>query len=263
MNYGDPTLRDTLAAEYALGTLRGRARRRFERLMHDDPVLRKLAAAWEARLNPLAESVEGAAPAPQVWARIEARLGPAPDARAAFAAAPGRSLLARLFGRPLTPVPSMATAGMWYCVRFWRTIGLGASALAVALALYLGFGQPVVAPAPTHVAVLAAADGAAALVARFDAGSGRLALTPVALPPVGSSHALELWLLPPAGGAPRSLGLLPGAAAPAAYSYDLPAAEIGDLAGGALAVSLEPAGGSPTGQPTGPVLYQGAVVPAS
>lgn len=265
MNYDDPALRDHLAAEYALGTLRGRARRRFERLMQDDPGLRALVAGWEATLNPLAESVEGAAPAPRVWARIEARLGPvpAPGAASAAAGASGRSLRERLFGRPLTPVPSMATAGMWYCVGIWRAIGLGGAALAAALALYLGFGQPIVAPAPTHVAVLAAADGAAVLVARLDAGSRRLVLDPVALPSIEPDQALELWLLPPDGTAPRSLGLLPASAAATPHSTELPAADAGDLGRGALAVSLEPSGGSPTGQPTGPVLYRGAIVPAS
>ncbi|MHB1060100.1 MAG: hypothetical protein ACYC0F_19745, partial [Rhodanobacter sp.] len=174
MNYGDPSLRDHLAAEYALGTLRGAARRRFERLMAADPALRALVASGEARLNPLVETAEAVAPPAAVGNRIEAGLGPAP---ARSRAAPRRSWIERLFGRPSTPVPSMATAGMWYCVGLWRALGLGATALAVALALYLGVGQPAVAPAPTHIAVLAAADGAAVLVARLDSRSGRLALT--------------------------------------------------------------------------------------
>jgi anti-sigma-K factor RskA len=257
MNYGDPTLRDHLAAEYALGTLRGAARRRFERLMAADPGLRALAAAWESRLNPLAESAEAIAPPAAVWRRIDAGLGPA--AVRPLAAPRRRSWAERLFGRPQQPIPTMATAGMWYCVGLWRMIGLGGTALAVALALYLGVGQPTVIPPPTHIAVLAAADGAAVLVARLDAGSGRLALTPVALPQVDPAQSLELWLLPPDGTAPRSLGLI-DASIPA---RDLPESDIGSLTAGALAVSLEPAGGSPTGQPTGPVLYSGPVLPAT
>lgn len=270
MNYGDPTLRDHLAAGYALGTLRGAARRRFERLMAGDAALRALVASWEARLNPLAETAEPAPPPAAVWRRIEAGLGPAParvpsppeaaPRRSTHRRSPHRrSWAERLFGRPSTPVPSMATAGMWYCVGLWRALGLGATAVAVALALYLGVGQPTVAPAPTHIAVLAAADGAAVLVARLDSRSGRLAITSVALPAVAPGQALELWLLPPDGAAPRSLGLIDGASA----DRDLGDEDVGSLTAGALAVSLEPAGGSPTGQPTGPVLYSGPVLPAT
>lgn len=258
MNYDDPTLRDHLAAEYALGTLKGRARRRFERLMAADPALRGLVAGWESRLNPLAESVGAVAPPAAVWARIDQALGRRTvDLRPAVRAR--RGWWERLFARPQQPIPTMATAGMWYCVGLWRTIGLGGVALATALALYLVVGQPAVVPAPTHIAVLAASDGAAVLVARLDAGSGRLAFTAVALPSVAPDQSLELWLLPPGGAAPRSLGLV-DASVPA---RDVPAAEIAGLTAGALAVSLEPAGGSPTGQPTGPVLYSGPVLPAT
>ena len=93
---------------------------------------------------------------------------------------------------------------------------------------------------------------------RLDAESGRLTLTPVSLPPAGPDQDMELWLLPP-GEAPRSLGLL----TPAGGERDLAREDLETLAGAALAVSLEPAGGSPTGQPTGPVLYHGPIIPAS
>lgn len=255
MNYSDPTLREHLAAEYALGTLSGRARRRFERLMAEDAALRAAVAAWEARLNPLAETLEPPPPPPRVWEGIERALGPRP----AGTPAPRRSWRETLFGRPRQPVPSLATAGLWYCVGFWRAVGLGAAALAAVLAVYLAVGR---GPAPfvaSHVAVLTSAETGPMLVARLDAASGRLTVIPVALPPAGPDQALELWLLPPDAAGPRSLGLL----TPAGLERDLPAAELASLAGAALAVSLEPAGGSPTGRPTGPVLYQGAIVPTS
>jgi anti-sigma-K factor RskA len=52
--YANPELRDRLAAEFVLGTLRGRARARFQSLMRYDPALREAVAFWEARLTPLA-----------------------------------------------------------------------------------------------------------------------------------------------------------------------------------------------------------------
>lgn len=257
MNYGDPTLREHLAAEYALGTLRGRARRRFERLMAQDAALRDLVGQWEARLNPLAEGATPVVPPPQLWARIEARLG-APTSRAS--AAVKRSWFDRLFGKPLTPVPSLATAGMWYCVGFWRALGIGGVGVAVALALYLAAGQAPPPFVPSHVAVLAGEDAKPVLLARLDAASGRLELKPVGLPAVAPDKSLELWLVPPAGGgAVRSLGLVD----PQGYTRDLPPVDVTELTQGALAVSLEPAGGSPTGVATGPVIYLGPLVPAS
>jgi anti-sigma-K factor RskA len=67
---------------------------------------------------------------------------------------------------------------------------------------------------------------------------------------------LELWLISPAVPAPRPLGLI----AKGTLSVDLGPLAARALASGVLAVSLEPAGGSPTGSPTGPVLYQGRIL---
>jgi len=252
MNYGDPALRDHLAAEYALGTLRGRARRRFERLMADDHALRDLVAEWERRLTPLAEAVLPVAPPADLWNRIEARLGapprPVPTSRPWFE---------RLFARPAMAVPTLAEAGLWYCVGFWRTVGIAMTLVVAALAIHLAT-LPEPAAGPTHLAVLAGEDAKPALLARLDTATGRLELTPVDLAAPAPDRALELWLLPP-DGAPRSLGLVDRVG----LSRELTPADVAGLAAGGLAVSLEPAGGSPTGAPTGPVLYQGTVVPLS
>lgn len=75
MNYSRPELLDKLASEYVLGTLRGRARRRFERLLALHPAFRVAVLVWEERLAGLAVSVPGVAPRPQVWQAIERRTG--------------------------------------------------------------------------------------------------------------------------------------------------------------------------------------------
>jgi anti-sigma-K factor RskA len=122
MNHADPELHDRLAAEYALGTLRGPARRRFERLLSGDAYLRDLAEDWQLRINLLAESAPAVEPPARVWEGIAARIGPA--------SAPMRAnLLHRL----------------WDSLGFWRAASLLAAA-AAALAVYVGLRPPDLGP---------------------------------------------------------------------------------------------------------------------
>jgi len=82
VNYDRPELLDKLASEYVLGTLRGRARRRFEQVLRLRPAARSAVHAWEDRLGRLAASVAPIKPPDRVWSAIETRLSPAPQARA-------------------------------------------------------------------------------------------------------------------------------------------------------------------------------------
>jgi len=228
MKYDHPELRERLAAEYALGSLRGAARRRFERLLAADAPLRDLVQAWELRLNLLAESAPAVAPPARVWERILQRLGPAPARE---------GLLAR----------------WWNSLGFWRGAGLLAMAATAALALYIGLTPT---PGPSYIAVLIDADKTPILVARFDAESRQLSvhdLRPVAADP---AHSRELWLVA-AGGPPKSLGVVEGGK----KTVTLPADQAAALATAILAISREPPGGSPSGAPT-EVLFTGAVVPS-
>ena len=72
--YTKPELRDRLAAEYVLGTLRGRARARFESLLRYDPSLRRTVAEWEASITPLAAAASEIAPPARVWQAISRRI---------------------------------------------------------------------------------------------------------------------------------------------------------------------------------------------
>ena len=111
-------------------------------------------------------------------------------------------------------------------------------------------------PAGTIVVLLAGADAKPVLVATTSRSERALhvkAVGTIALPP---GKSLELWLLPDAG-APRSMGLVD-----ASRTVTLPLDATGEtfLAGAkGLAISLEPSGGSPTGAPTGPILYTGKI----
>ncbi len=76
MNYERPGLLDRLASEYALGTLRGRARRRFERLLQRSASVRAAVRGWEERLAGLTAFVPAVKPRPRVWEAIERRTQP-------------------------------------------------------------------------------------------------------------------------------------------------------------------------------------------
>lgn len=233
MDYSRAPLADRLAAEYVLGTLRGAARRRFDTLLPAHPALRLAVARWQGALVPLAASVKPVQPSPRVWKGIEARL---------FAE--------RQASAPAGPLP------WWQRVLPWRA----ATGLASAAALVLGVALTLPPPAQPPVVIVmspneAAAAGPALLAkARFVASvsaDGRgLVLKPLDALPLDAGRALELWAVPPQG-APRSLGLVASDQSSRVIRVDL----LKDTA--AFAVSVEPAGGSPTGAPTGPIISVG------
>jgi anti-sigma-K factor RskA len=223
MDYGRRDRADRLASEYVLGTLRGPARRRFESLLGGHPALRDAVAQWQARLAPLAASVEPVEPSPQVWRRIEAAL-----------------------------FPAEAAPPWWRRLGVWRALSGVASAALVAL-LVVGVPPP---PATAPIVVVLAANPQvdravqARFVASLSADGRALVLRPIDAPPLTAQQALELWAVPPSG-APRSLGLVNADGATTLLRAEL----LRDTA--AFAVSVEPAGGSPTGAPTGPIVSLG------
>ncbi|GIZ50901.1 anti-sigma factor [Noviherbaspirillum aridicola] len=236
--HGNRRLLDMLASEYALGTLRGGARRRFERWLAEDAALRAAVARWQNRLQPMAELLPPARPSPEVWQALESRLGLQPRPGAAQAPA--------------------ARRGFWLGLRedlaFWRGLGMVSTALATILLSVLLTRLP--APgveSPSYLAMLADDRSQPALVVTGNAARGHLSVKLLAAPPA-PDRSLELWALPKEG-PPRSLGLVaPGATLPLPKGLspeNVPA----------LAVSLEPPGGSPDKQaPSGPVIYKGAWV---
>jgi anti-sigma-K factor RskA len=227
---GNEALRDRLAAEYVLGTLRGRARRRFEGWMHGDAALRRTVAEWNGRIGAMAELVPAVAPRAQVWKAIETRLGLRKQA-------------------PAWQVWRQGALG------FWRTLGV-ASSMVAALLLVTVTQQRSVAPAITDIATLTDEKAQTALLVTADRERKLLSVRLVATQPLTREQALQLWAVPRAG-KPRSLGVL-GAGQQLALPL-APGAIGADVA--VLAVSLEPKGGSrnPDG-PSGPILYKGGWV---
>ena len=143
--------------------------------------------------------------------------------------------------------PGAAQGASARALRFWRAFSALAALAALMLGILLRSAAPAAAPL---VVVLRAANGGDVLVAGVSPDRRQLSIQPVQPVALTTQQSLELWAVP-AQGAPASLGLIAADGLTAISRQALPV----DTA--ALAVSLEPAGGSPTGAPTGPVLFVG------
>ena len=248
----DPQLLDHLASAYALGTLRGGARRRLETLARDHATVRAAMLVWQARVSALTELQEPVRPSPAVWTRIHNLV------RADIEAGQIRQVAAA----PAVP------GGWWQSLALWRG-GAVAGVLATAVAVMSAIGlreemdarvaalQSELANQPQvqYVAVLNDDRAGPAMLVTFDPANQRLTLQRVGGYQEASDRSLQLWALPPAG-APRSLGVLTRE-----RLLQLAAGE-SDIRGvPALAISLEPEGGVPSERgPTGPVLFTGALI---
>lgn len=237
----DPEDSDLLAAEYVLGTLGHEERAAVAARLAREPGLAAAVAAWEERLVPLSAASPDVAPPPALRDAVMARVfGPAPASRAV----------------PL-PRPDPAEA-LRRRLRRWQAATGGLGLMAAALAGWValretgsGAGQQ------RFTAVLQRDAGAPAMVLDIDLAGRRLTVTPL-LSAAPAGHAYELWIIDPALGAPRSLGVVPAGAgtAESVRTYD-PAV----LTGATYAVTLEASGGSPTGKPTAAPILTGKLAP--
>ena len=219
---------DALAAEYALGTLPARSRARLDRIARTDAAVALALRNWEQRIAALADGAPPIQPAPRVWTALARRLG----------------------------FEDAASDAPWYRrLGFWRPFALASFVAAFALGVTL-FAPRTERPIESIVVVLAGPDARPALVASVPRGDRFLAIKAVAPVAVPADRALELWVLP-GQGPPRSLGLIPASGVGQVRLAAPPDMMFRNI--DALAVSLEPVGGSPTGLPTGPVLYTGQI----
>lgn len=221
MNYQTPALRRALAADYAIGLMAAPARRRFEQLLLDDAVLRAELAQWQESLASLTGALPEHPVPDRVWQGITARIEP-----------------------QVLHVPEKRP--------FWNWLRVTAALCSIVLLVFLGslYNRD----DARYRATLLTADAQPAL--KVEAHADYLQVEPLTLAAVDADRSLELWAIP-ADGKPISLGVIPAGGKGKVELNEVQKALIGKPI--ALAVSLEPKGGSPTGQPTGPVLYQGAL----
>ena len=228
---------DFAAAEYALGTLDPAERAVIAARRRREPDLDEAIRAWEARLAPLAEAADPIEPPRDLLPAIEARIrGATPEAPGN----PGVDALRRSLIR-------------------WRAAAIAASVIAGVLAVGFAVRETTREALPhQYVAILQkdAASPAFAITVNLD--SREFTVRPVAAtaPP---GKAYELWLIDPRIGAPRSLGVI--AADSATRSANLAQYDRAIVADATYAVTVEPPGGSPTGQPSGPPVFVGKLIP--
>lgn len=229
------------AAEYVLGVLDATQRLQAQARIAADPAFAAAVADWERRLADLLDEIAPADVPAHLWPRLRTRLGwsPVGDER----------------------------RGLWQNLGFWRT-ATGLAAAAALAAVFVGrLPQPPVPPVAPPIAVeppeqakpvttLAHDDGSPGWLASLDLKQGKVLMVPVPAPADAQGRVPELWLIP-AGEAPRSLGLV---SIDKAHTVAVPKDLLRALKpGSTLAITLEPPGGAPHGNPTGPIVAKGGL----
>ncbi|HLY05266.1 MAG TPA: anti-sigma factor [Rhizomicrobium sp.] len=223
----DPQERDAIAGEYVLGTLDEERAGEIRHALARDPELRAAVTFWEKKLHPLSVLADPADPPPGTWTAIAARISPA-----ATRAPSRRSAIAR-----------------WQ----WATGGFAAIAAALLLYVVAAPRAPLQPSSSTTVAVLQSSQTrSAGWVALLGPSGLRLSELTRQTPP--AMHAYELWSIAPHTTRPVPLGVIP-----ATGEMRVAVLPEGVGAGATLAISIEPPGGSPTGLPTGPIVYTGVL----
>lgn len=237
----DPDDMDMLAAEYVLGTLDATDRAAADARIAADPAFARAVDGWAHRLGPLHALTRPLAPPPHLRERILAQLGDRQDAQQGSAA--GSNVVALQRSR-----------------NGWRAAALTLGAAAAALSGILVTGGLTPPQPATYVAVLQKDAASPAFLLTVDTRSRSLTVRPVSAP-AQREKSYELWLVHDSLTAPKSLGVLPDTAPLVHASLGgYPEAVVENAT---YAVSLEPRGGSPTGLPTGPVVFSGKLIEAT
>lgn len=235
--YQNPELYELLCGEYVLGTMTGRVRRRFERLIDDRPYLQEAVSVWEQRLYPYSKNIPPQIPHHRVWKNIK------------------REIVDSYNFRP----QENRVKGLWRKLFVWRSIALSALSLCIVLFVQQYFlpqnNMPLM---PSYIAVLETGDKSPMFVATASRQASNLVIKRMDKAGMSKTNDLELWCYMKQSDKPWSMGVLARK-----EETVLPLTEhdwkmMAETR--SLAISIEPMGGSPTGKPTGPVMYEGSVV---
>lgn len=233
--YHHPKVIEHLAANYVLGPLPKRVRRRVNNLRQTGqyPLLNQRIQFWQHKMSPLDDKIPSLAPKTDTWHKIQAQINP-----------------------PVHTAPSP-----WYRVftpRFYQWTSACSLLMLALLSVYMLTQAPSVGPL-SYVAVLADDKQNAQLVAATYGQSQTLLLDIVELPEIASGETLELWVTSKTDRQTRSLGEIPLNVS--SFARKLTTAQwrlIKDSE--SLLISIEEAGGSAIGEPSGTIVARGACV---
>jgi len=242
MNYLKEERLNALAAEYVVGTLRGKARTRYQKLMMQYQAVSDATAQWEQYLTGFAETLPPVTPPANVWESIQIKLGHKAANDAGIA----------------TGVNTPSDSGQVLDFekekqKRWKNLSFLSTAATLVLAVLLFVMQPIPAPEVSHIAVVNNADNTPLWVIEVSDETMNVKVTDAFVALADKDY--ELWMVPANGEAPISLGLMPEANGDTRVTPDILLSQ--SIA--ALAVSLEAPGGSVTGTPT-EVLYIAPIV---
>jgi anti-sigma-K factor RskA len=227
---------DFAAAEYVLGTLDPAERATLAARRLRDPELDEAIRAWEARLAPLAEAAPEIEPPHDLLPAIEARIR----------------------GAPAEATRDTTVVVLQRSVTRWRAAAIAASLVAGLLVIGFVALETSRGLLPReYVAILQKDAASPAFEVTVNLDKQELTVRPVlAQAPPGKAY--ELWLIDVKLGA-RSLGLVGDRARAASLSAYDPAV----VQNATFAVTVEPPGGSPTGQPSGAPVFVGKLIPVA
>jgi anti-sigma-K factor RskA len=286
-----------LAAEYALGTLDAEERAQVETMMAVDSEFTAIVHAWEYRLGVLNQMVGSIEPRPIVWENIKAAIGHStesqaplvlPEAPQAPPPEPPAEPIAPAVVAEAPPVAADNAGDNANIIQLagrakrWRSIASVTTALAAALIGMLAVQvyrpellpdglrpkpriqtvevkTPAPSPVPSaqYVALLQRDGGSPAFILTVDAATKNFTVRKVGAD-AEPGKSFELWLISDRLPQPRSLGVIGGSdftARPVLADYDA-----GTINAATYAVTVEPAGGSPSGKPTSAPIYTGKLI---
>jgi len=282
-----------LAAEYALGTLDADERAQVETMMAVDAEYTAVVHAWEYRLGVLNQMVGSIEPRPIVWENIKAAIGHSAEPQAALVlpeappSPPPEPLIEPVAEPVMAEAPPAATDNSNVIqlpdrAKRWRNLASVATALAAALIGMLAvqvyqpellpdalrpkpriqtveIRTPAPSPVPSaqYVALLQRDAGSPAFILTVDAATRNFTVRKV-VADAEPGRSFELWLISDRLPQPRSLGVIGGSdftVRPVLADYD--ASTINTAL---YAVTVEQAGGSPSGKPTSAPIYTGKLI---
>ena len=253
MNNDEETSIQTVAAEYVLGTLDKDERDAVEARRVNEPLIEQAIAQWQAHFSGLNDYVQDAEPRAGLFDEVLAKLDQQTNNKPL-----SKNALNSAASSVVVEMEAMRVK-----LKRWRFGAFGASAMAACLAIVMVVKAPVApvvqANAP-FVAVFQADDQQPAFIMSLDIETRQLTVRPVTAQGQGEGKTYQLWIkADEIGPAPRSLGLLANVSAPIQKQINYDPAVIRHATFG---ISVEPAGGSPTGVPTGPAIH-GRLYPTS